>query len=127
MCRPRLVCKHKTVRTCRGHKHFHPACLWPCFTHLIRLHINLCMNTLQRHTHTNTQTTSPNIQTIYTFKNAACVVFMPCSAEQKHYKSHKPLALCGSHIQCLAKVLIPLQLVHAFRSTTMKNFTYFFV
>lgn len=32
------------------------ACLWPCFTHLIRVHINLFMNTLQQHTDTHKHT-----------------------------------------------------------------------
>lgn len=88
------VCVHKTVRTCQEHKHFYPACLWPCFTHLIRVQTNLFVNTLQQHTH---KTTNPIYRRLtHQVKNAVSVVFMLCSAAQKYYKSHKPLMVCGS-------------------------------
>lgn len=93
------VCVHKTVLTCQEHKHLQPACLWPHFTHLIRVHTNLFVNSLQQNTHTHSQNHKPIYRRLtHQVKNAVSVVFTPCSATQKHYKSHKPLTVCGALI-----------------------------
>lgn len=90
---PRPVCVHKTVQTCQEHKHFYPACQWPCFANLIRLHTNLFVNVLHQHTHKTTK--SVHSRLTHQVQNAFSDVLTPCSAAQKHYKCHKSLTVCG--------------------------------
>lgn len=65
---------HKTVLTCQEHKHFYQACLRSRFTHLIRVHTKLFVNTLQQNTHT--QNHKPIYKRLtHQVKNAVGVVF----------------------------------------------------